>query len=638
MKKVVISNIYNFIFLLWFELVFQISIFNEFSVSSIINILLYTIFISCFITILTNAFTSKVNKVILYITYTVLPILYSVQLVFKNIFNNFFDLSVISLSDQALSFSKTVIALVFKNIFLILLLFIPLLLIIIFRKKISLEHDKKLKVIILEVILAILSLLDFYLYLNTQKGEYLSGYSLYYEIDQNSLSIQKLGVLNSYKLDLFRTIFGFKEKLSITSKVEEEVKDVVVNYDYNTQDLDLEELKSKNELLYEYILSNSGTKQNEYTGIFEGKNLIYIVAESFNEIAISKELTPTLYELTNSGFMFDNFYTPNYLSTIGGEFQALTGLHPSFDLLSSWRKGNDYFPYGLSTVFEDLGYKTYAYHDHSGYFQDRYMYLKALGFDNFKACKMGLEEKINCNIWPESDVEMIESTMSDYLESDDPFLAYYMTVSGHMAYNWGNAMAKKHRKEVENLPYSDSVKAYVATQIELDQALELMIEKLKAADKLDDTVIVLLADHYPYSLSISQINEISSYERDLTFEVNHNKLIIYNPNIKNTSISKIASSPDVLPTVYNLFGINYDSRLFTGNDILSDTEGLAIFQDRSWISDKAIYDSSTNTYTSRTKDVVDRDYIDSVNNLVNIKLAVSREIINKNLYQYVLKK
>lgn len=633
MKKIAVSNIYNLIFLLWLEAVFQFSVFDKFSKDSLINIFLYTVFSSVIITLITNMFPKKVNKVLLYTTYSILPILYSVQLIFNKIFNTFFSFSLFALSDQALAFSKTAISLIFQNIVFVILFFIPLILIIIFRKKITLIHPNKLHIFILEFVLLIVSVGSFHLYLNTQKGEYLSGYSLYYEINQNSLNIQKLGVLNAYKLDLYRTVFEFNEKVIIVSKNEtEENGEEVYEYDYNIEDLNLDRIKDKSSIVYDYITLNTGTKQNQYTGLFEGKNLIYIVAESFSEIAISEELTPTLYKLTNSGFTFENFYTPNYLSTIGGEFQALTGLHPSHELLSSWRSGKNYFPYGLSNVFKDLGYNTYAYHNNSGYFQDRNKYLKSLGFDNFSACRLGLEEKINCNIWPQSDVEMIESTVLDYLDSDTPFLAYYMTVSGHLEYNWGNAMAKKHRSVVEDLPYSDKVKAYVATQIELDQALEVLLKKLEDFKKLDDTVIVLVADHYPYNLSIKEINEISNYERDSIFEINHNKLIIYTPNLKTTNISKIASSSDVLPTIYNLFGIKYDSRLFTGSDILSDSEGLAIFQNRSWISDKAIYNSTSNTYTSKTDEAIERDYIDNINNIVSSKIAFSREIINKNYY------
>ncbi len=639
MKKIVYTHLLNLGFLLYLEFLFQILVFKEFNITWILNILLYTIFASIFITILTNIFNPKVNKVLLYITYSILPILYSIQLVFKNIFNAFFSLSLLSLSDQVLSFGSEAVGLIFENILFIILFFIPLIILIIFRKRIPNFKLRDTNLVLIEIFILCFSIGLFHIYLNTSKNEYLSGYSLYYEVRENSLNIKKLGVLNSYKLDLVRTIFGFEEKVNVvpsdTDKEEDNKdKEEIKEYSYNKEDLNLERIKNKSSFVYNYINNNDGTRQNEYTGIFKGKNLIYIVAESFDEIGISKELTPTLYKLANSSFIFENFYTPNYLSTIGGEFQALTGLHPSQELLKTWRNGTNTYPYGLANIYKDLGYKTFAYHDHSGYFQDRYKYIKSLGFDNFKACNMGLN--INCKRWPESDIEMINATVDEYLNSPSPFMVYYMTVSGHFEYTFsGNSIASKNKSLVDSLPYSESIKAYIATQIELDKALEILLNKLDSANKLDDTVIVMMADHYPYALTLDEMNEVSTYKRDNTFEINHNKLIIYNSKLENINVKKVAASPDVLPTVYNLFGINYDSRLFTGSDILSTNDGLVIFQDRSWISDKAIYNSSTNTYEAKDKDVT-REYIDKINNIVSNKLSFSKEVINNNYYIDIL--
>ena len=111
------------------------------------------------------------------------------------------------------------------------------------------------------------------------------------------------------------------------------------------------------------MLKDTGTDKNQYTGLFKDYNLIYITAESFSQIAVSEEITPTLYKLTHTGFIFDNYYTPNNLSTIGGEFQSLTGLYPDSSILSKWRTGSNYFPYGLGKVFKDLDYNTFAYHN-----------------------------------------------------------------------------------------------------------------------------------------------------------------------------------------------------------------------------------------------------------------------------------
>ena len=380
----------------------------------------------------------------------------------------------------------------------------------------------------------------------------------------------------------------------------------------------------------EYIDNNPGTSKNKYTGIFKDKNLVFVVAESFSTIGVREDLTPTLYKLTNNGFVFNNYYVPYFLSTIGGEFQADTALYPSINSLSIWRSGNNSFPYGLGNSFNNINYNTYAYHNHSGYFQDRYKYLKAIGFNNFKACAMGLD--INCDVWPESDIEMIEKTYTDYIDSDKPFMAYYMTVSGHMEYNFfGNYIASKNKLLVDNLNLSTSASAYLATQIELDRALELLINKLEEANKLDDTVIILTADHYPYALSLEEMNELSTFKRDNLFEINHNSLIIWNNKLNRVEIDKVGMSIDVLPTVYNLFGIEYDSRLFAGTDLLSNSDGLVILSNRSWITDKGKYNSITNEYIG----IGDVDYVNNINKTIQNKISFSRSMITNNGYKYI---
>ena len=384
--------------------------------------------------------------------------------------------------------------------------------------------------------------------------------------------------------------------------------------------------------------SVSGSNKNKYTGMFKDYNLIYIVAESFSEIGVSEELTPTLYKLTHTGFVFDNFYTPNTLSTIGGEFQALTGLYPDNSILSKWRKGTNYFPYGLATVYKGLGYKTYAYHNNWYGFQDRHKYLKSQGFTNYLGCYNGLEKRINCKRWPQSDLEMMKKTMDDYVNNDEPFLAYYMTVSGHFSYNFSdNSMANKNKKYVKDLKVPEAAKAYVATQIELDRALEYIIDKLEEVGKLDNTIIVLMADHYPYNLDLKSINALSSYERDKVIEVNHNALILWNNTMETTHIEKACMSSDVLPTVYNLFGVEYDSRLFTGNDILSDATGIAIFSNHSWVTDKGTYFYSGTKFVQKEGVEVPEGYVNNINNIVKNRLSVAKSIVKNDYYKYLLK-
>ena len=243
---------------------------------------------------------------------------------------------------------------------------------------------------------------------------------------------------------------------------------------------------------------------------------------------------------------------------------------------------------------------------------------------------MGLD--INCDVWPESDNEMIEESYLDYIDNDKPFLVYYMTVSGHMDYNYkSNYIANKNKLLVDQLKFSTSSSAYLATQIELDRALENLINKLEEFNKLDNTVIVLTADHYPYALSLDEINELSEFKSDSLFEINHNSLCIWNSKLNRREIDKVGMSIDVLPTIYNLFGINYDSRLFVGNDLLSDGDGLVILNNRSWITDKGRYNSVTGKYSG----LEDERYIKSINQTIQNKIAFSNSIMKNNGYKYI---
>lgn len=643
MKKLY-TLLFNYLSLLFLEYIFMMLSFTSIETSSMLNVILFMIPVSILMTIITSLFNEKTNKIITYIIFSILGFWYNVYYIFNAIFDTQFSLSVLKLSDQGLKFAKSGLIEIANHFYGVLLLFLPLVLSILYRKKINYQK-LTLKNIYIIIPLFIISIFTFIFNINSQKNTRYSIYDLYHNINDNALNIEKLGVLNATFLDIDRTIRGFEEHIITTDNQNKDNttpksdEDEVIEYGYNFLNLNLEELANSTnkdiKTIANYLIQELVVKKNEYTGLFKNKNLVYITAESFSEIAVDENLTPTLYKLVNTGFHFANYYSSNNLSTIGGEFQSLTGLYADSSILPTWRTGKNTFPYGLSTIFKNAGYNTYAYHDHYATFQDRDKYLKAMGFNNYLACYNGLEKRMDCSRWPNSDVDMINATYTDYIESDKPFLAYYMTVSGHFQYNFtGNKMSRKNKELVKDLPYSDTVKAYLATQIELDRALELLINKLEEANILDDTVIVLLCDHYPYGLTLNEINEISTYQRDAVVEINSNNLIIWNNKIKHKEITKTAMSIDVIPTVYNLFGLEYDSRLYMGKDIFSDTNGLAFFKNRSWVTDKGTYLSTKNSMTKTSEDV-SKEYINEINNLVSNRRNISKLIIKTDFYKYL---
>ncbi len=640
-KNKIYSGFLYYGILIYLELVFRFFCTEKFLPITFIHTLLYFLPISFLLTLITNLFKEKVNRILYFVCLFAFGFWYSVLLVYKRTFKVFFTINAVGLGDQLLSFMSDVFKAILTNLPIIILLFLPFILSIIFSRHLAHPRSHKKR----NLALLILTLISYVLFLGSifiGKKDAYSVYNLYFKVDNHSLTVEKLGGLPATFIELRKSIFATEADINEEVFIDPEAEQIPEEKikEYGVLEIDFDNLPEANEtikIMNEYFSKeDQGTKKNKYTGQYRGKNLILFMAESFNSIAVSKELTPTLYELTHSSFVFENFYSPVILSTIGGEFQELTGLYPNLNLLSNvWRKGTNYYPYGFGNIFKSMGYNTYAYHNNQYDFQNRNVYLKSLGFDNYTGCWNGLEDKINCNAWPQSDIAMIEATVDDYINSDKPFMTYYATVSGHMPYQMNGQMANKYKDIVKDLPYSDEIKAYIASQIELDRALETLINKLDEAGILEDTVIALVGDHYPYALSVEAINEVSTYVRDAKIEINHSNFILWNSETPTTKISKVGSQIDVLPTLLNIFGAPYDSRIIIGKDILSDTEGLAIFDNNSWVSDYGTYFSSRGSFVPRDGVTVPDDYVSKMNRIVQSKVAMSKYILQEDYYRYI---
>ena len=640
---------------LYLELFYKISIFglkNIFQPNTLILLLLLLPISSIIATLGNITKSSKKNKVIYLSLISVITVFFNVALIFKKVFNTYFCLSLFGLSDQAIAFTGTAILEIFKNIFSIIGLFVPFILTLIFQKHINFHYLTK-KEGALNLLCLFLSIPLFEIITYSTKEKENSIYHLFNTTYNNALNIEKVGVLPALYLDFKELIFKYDAKITEelpsipdiidtnTNDSSKENQESSLKYDYNNLSIDFENLiaNEKNKTLlsmHKYFQNDEGTLKNAYTGLFKDKNLIVIMAESLNTIGIREDVTPTLYKLVTEGFNFTNFYTPVNLSTIGGEFQNLTGLFANLnDLNKYFRKGTNYFPFGLGTTFNREGYDVKAYHANDAAFQNRNTYLKNMGFDYFKAKGTGLEKLMDCNKWPASDDEMVKVTTNEWIDSEK-FLTYYVSVSSHMPYNRsGNAMVTKNWSLVKDLNYSDEAKGYLASVIELDKAVASLIKALEEAGKLEDTVIAIIPDHYPYSMNLNSINELSTFKRDDTVEVNHSSLIIWNASTPSVTINKTASQLDFLPTIYNLFGIDYDSRLFMGKDILSTESGLAYFQNKSWVSDYGTYFASSGKFVPKDDKEVDNNYIANINKIVANRINMSKLIIENDYYRKV---
>ena len=413
--------------------------------------------------------------------------------------------------------------------------------------------------------------------------------------------------------------------------------------------------------MHEYFATLIPSEKNRYTGMFEGKNLILLTAEGFSPYAIDRELTPTLYRLTHEeGFVFNNFYQPDWtMSTTGGEFSVTTGLIPN------WVNGKTApvvsvdraMPLTLARLFANQGYSVPAWHNHTYTYYERDQYLGNFGY-NYQGIGSGLE--LPHTVWPNSDLEMMEATVDSYIdgyvENGVPFHAYYMTVSGHGVYTWAdNAMSRKHREEVEaKYPdLSEACQAYIACNMELDLALEYLVGKLEAAGIADDTLIVMAADHYPYLMLTKNddfYNELRGFE-DTEKDTSRyrNTLLMWSGRFREPIVVDTPCyTPDIVPTVCNLFGLEYDSRLYSGRDIFaenyeadqySNCMPLVVFannkgQGNSWITAAGTYECSTKTFTPFEGVTLEDqdDYVARVKRLVSAKLTYSKLILQEDYY------
>ena len=465
-------------------------------------------------------------------------------------------------------------------------------------------------------------------------------------------SVESFGVLYTEVLDIKYNVLKFPQELVIE---DEEDSRFVQASAYNVTDINFEKLYNEEEdetlkTMHEYFSEKSPTHQNEYTGMYEGYNLITVVAEAFSPYAISEELTPTLYKMKTEGFNFTNFYTPIWgVSTSDGEYIVSTGLLPKSGVWSFYESSENYMPYCLGNMFRADGVtNVHAYHNNSYSYYRRDLSHANIGYD-FKALGNGAEKYVK-NVWPQSDLEMVSGSVSEYIKENERFHAYYMTVSGHLEYAKDeNAMAAKNWKYVENLECSEQLKGYYACNIELDRAMEKLLAELEEAGVADNTVIMITPDHYPYGLESDMGDEYAVWHemlgRDVEteFELYKSCLLLYCQSTKNApTVNKPCYSADILPTLLNLFGFEYDSRLLMGSDIFSDSEGLAVMSNHSFISELGKYNSNTDEFipndgvTFASEEELNK-YIDDINAKINNTFKISAKILETDYYRYVLK-
>ena len=577
----------------------------------------------------------------------------------KSYFKSYWGLSFITqmTGNVVGNFFSTMLEIIFGRIVFILLSFLPLVLLIILRRR--LLPGKTLSVRCRVMALAVFAVCQAVGSALCYTGEDRADYTYNYVTDY---AVPRFGLAATIRLEAQYAIFGLPDAPVI--QVDEPVPDEPVVYDYNKMELDFTATSdlvggSTLENMHNYFSSKTASQQNEYTGMFKGKNLIQITAEAFSPYVISKELTPTLYTLTHEGFVFTNYYQPGWgQSTTGGEFAHMTGIIPTWvnGNLSFYASHQDYMPFALGNQFRALGYTTVAYHNNSYTYYNRHLTHPNLGYDYYG---QGNGLTLTVPGWPYSDLDMMELTapayIEDYVNTGKPFHAYYMSVSGHANWGWGNAMSAKNREAaVAAYPNaSQPVQGYIAANLELEYALTYLLEQLEAAGIADDTVICMTADHYPYALVTDEVDyyqELSGkQDSELDISRYKNTWLLWSGSMESSvTVNTPCSAIDILPTVSNLFGLEFDSRLMSGHDVFAQNYNasqastcmplviLPTNRGYSWITAAGTYDAKTRTFTPNPGITVADDYVKTVSSLIDAKYSYARQLIQYDYAGVVL--
>lgn len=609
----------------------------------------------------------KVNLTICIVFSALYALLAAAQLVYYSIFGFYFSAYSMVNGAAAAQFWKVALQHILINLHWIVLILLPLLFITILSWRLFRfdgMHSWQLSLVPAVLAIAVQMML---IGLLPKFGgtEDLSAYNLYYYSADSYYGINKLGLFTGFRLDLTRYFTGeepegtlnldtapsfdwpFMTTTPTTSQTRPGPTGSVpetaplptvppIDTSPNVLNIDFESLMAseKDEAIrqmHQYFSQRTPSAKNEYTGIFEGCNLIMITAEGFSAAMIDPMRTPTLYKMKTEGIYLDNYYVPSWgVSTTDGEYCFLTGTIPKSGVWSFKSSADNAMPLTMSKQLIQRGYNAYAYHGHTYTYYSRHLYLANLGF-TYKGVGNGLN--INSKIWPESDYEVVDQSTPDFVGSE-PFVTYYMSISGHLEYNFtGNMMAYYNRHLVKDEPYSESVRAYIACQLEFEKSLTLLLERLEEAGVLENTVIVITADHYPYGLTDEAYSELlgkTVTQADL--DIFKNGCIIYKPGMEGQNITELSSHLDLLPTLSNMFGLEFDSRLYIGRDIFSDAPALVMFQNRSWITEFASYNASTKKYSYFTDMEIPQEYLDYIKSEVSNRFTISQRILDKDYW------
>lgn len=477
------------------------------------------------------------------------------------------------------------------------------------------------------------------------KYQTISNKSLFKYPSNPSIAIKNYGTSVYFLLDLKGTIKGGVEEVYATNT--SRGKDIVKQEDLKREIDDTvwesiieNEEDSSYSTLHNYFINRDITDKNEYTGKFKGKNLIVVMLESVSFTVFGdeyKEYYPTLYKLQNEGISaVNNFSAKNNCATGESEMTSEISLYSieTTCTVNTYRK--NVYPEALMSMMRNNGYYTSAYHDYTDQYYYRSTFEYNFGNNRYYGVEdLGMEYNPIYKEWP-SDVTFMKQALPKFIK-EDKFASFMITVTSHSPYMYSSEFGDKYLSMFEDLDIPQNAKRYLSKVKEVDKALEYLLDTLDEEGKLEDTVIVLFGDHYPYALSDKEFASIATYDIEEAQNIDRTPFIIYNKGTEAEKIRKYTSPLDIAPTVLNLFGINYDPRYYLGHDVFSHYNDYVVFPDNSWQNGYGFYSASKGEFfvdKDANRELTDEEIIEN-NNEINDMRNMSGLAIKKDYFNYL---
>ena len=426
--------------------------------------------------------------------------------------------------------------------------------------------------------------------------------------------------------------------------------------------------EDRREFLNFYNSKDYTKKENAYTGVFEGKNVIFIHMESIQNFLIDLringiEITPNLNKLVKESMYFSKFYPQISVGTSSDtEFTLSTGLLPSTSGTVFVNYYNRTYE-TLENAFRSKGYYTFSMHANNGNYWNRKNMYHTLGYDDFYDKDSYIvptdkknKDYIGLGLSDKSFYEQIIPIIEDIKNNHNSYMGKVISLSNHSPFNdlskYGNINFSVEYKDDEGNIKVDSyledteIGNYLKSAHYADEALGVLFKLIKENNLDDNTVFVLYGDHesklgkdnldflYNYDLVIHKLKS----KDDATY-VNLNKynynllkntpLIIYTKDMSPKLVKDVMGMWDVFPTISNMFGL--ECKYALGNDIFSDKEKIVVFPNGDIVTNKVYYNNLREEYVSLNGEPINNDYIERIRNYAEVRLGVSKAIIVHDL-------